>query len=215
MTENQPVEQNCTVDNHTVEDEQLINEFERILDELTLSNFFLKRDEILFSIEPNIKNEWSLRKCLALIEQKAKDNLINSVAYAQLLKELLHVAVINKDGFVLTMQKLLNSKITACYTEMKMPDEYEHEKYKETIGKARFIGELYKCKLLTKHDLLLCLRNFYVNKSNCFAHCLVILLTVVGKQLILTNEPLVEEYFNYLASIFDNNAEIEGSDCVR
>jgi len=190
-----------------------------ILNKLTPQKF----DKLVETFnELPIDNEEKLRLCMELVFEKAVDEPGFSVAYAKMCEVLKQKQVTTPDNEPISFRKVL---IMRCQREFEKDylakedkEKYERdmaeatteERKKElkaafgekerlargrSLGNIRFIGELYKLKMLTArimHECVTRLLNYKEEEAMEEAlECLCRLLTTVGKDLEVETENLI------------------------
>ncbi len=167
-----------------------------------------------------IDTEEKLKSCMQLVFEKAVDEPGFSVAYARMCEVLQKKQVTTASGQPMNFRKLL---ITKCQQEferdyMEGLDKAKYEKAiaeapnekkkkearlefeeeerrlrRRSLGNIRFIGELYKLKMLTARIMHECVKRLLMEVDEESLECLCRLLTTVGKELeVETNGKLHE-----------------------
>jgi len=180
-----------------------------------------------------IDNEEKLRLCMELVFEKAVDEPGFSVAYAKMCEVLQKKQVLGADSQPLSFRKVL---ISRCQQEFEKDyiDKDEREKYEKnlaeatteekrkelkvgfeekerlarrrSLGNIRFIGELYKLKMLTAkimHECITRLLNYKEEEAMEEAlECLCKLLTTVGKDLEIETQRRLQAEVRFIFSLF-------------
>ncbi len=186
--------------------DDLIKKARAILNKLTPQKFEKLVDN--FNELP-IDNEDKLKACMKLVFEKAVDEPSFSVAYAKMCEVLQRKQVVADNGTPINFRKLL---ITQCQQEFEkdymegkrdkfeqaieaekdeekkkaLKAEYAEEERqlrKRSLGNIRFIGELYKLKMLTVRIMHECVKRLIRSVDEESLECLCGLLTTVGKDL--------------------------------
>ncbi|KAG5867041.1 hypothetical protein JTB14_032737 [Gonioctena quinquepunctata] len=82
------------------------------------------------------------------------------------------------------------------------------------VGNVRFIGELFKQKMLTVNIMMRCLNFLLDNKDEESLECLCALLTTVGKELESNNVGL-SSIFNQMKMLAENKKDTKVSSRIR
>lgn len=209
------------------EDEELNRRVRSILNKLTPQKFHILLTQMR-SIQIDTENK--LKVVIDLLFEKAISEPNFSVAYANLCNylSLLKVPSITKPGDDVNFRKLL---ITRCQEEFeeiiaeeatlnKKKQEIKNAKNEEqkkrlteleeefsaakrrSVGNIRFIGELFKLKMLTENIMHECLFKLLRSKDEESLECLCRLLKTVGKELDLeVAKPRMDQYFQQMKKI--------------
>ncbi|XP_035697399.1 eukaryotic translation initiation factor 4 gamma 3-like isoform X2 [Branchiostoma floridae] len=205
--------------------DEVFEKMQGILDKLTSQNFQTLCQQVL---DLDIVTEERLKGVIDLVFEKAITEPNFSVAYANMCRCLIHLKVPMKDNPKQTVnfrKLLLNRcqgeferdidnkmekdermrKIELAKNEdekKKMQAELEEEMAnasRRSLGNIRFIGELFKLKILAEnimHDCVVKLIKFNDEES---LECLCRLLTMIGKDLDVERaKPLMDQYFEQL-----------------
>ncbi|XP_025201815.1 eukaryotic translation initiation factor 4 gamma 3-like isoform X2 [Melanaphis sacchari] len=151
-----------------------------------------------------------LEKTIDLVFEKAIEEQSFAPLYASLCSAMQSVQVNSKDGKTVSFKKLIISKcqslfeldkaqemdsakklaeINSCKDLEKKKElqlEYEENERrvrKRSVGNCRFIGELFKQKILTPNIMLYCIVNLVTKHVEEPLECLCNLLKTVGKEL--------------------------------
>lgn len=160
--------------------------------------------------ELEVNSEDALVKCMELVFEKAVDEPGFSVAYARMCEVLKKKQVLNKDGKPINFRSLLVSRcqkeferdylegldkekydkdIAEAPTEERKKElilEFEEKERlarRRSLGNIRFIGELYKLKMLTARIMHECVAKLIRACDEESLECLCRLLTTVGSDL--------------------------------
>ncbi|KAL5235291.1 hypothetical protein ACI65C_002701 [Semiaphis heraclei] len=151
-----------------------------------------------------------LEKTIDLVFEKAIEEQSFAPLYASLCSAMQSVQVSSKDGKTASFKKLIISKcqslfeldkaqemdsakklteINSCKDPEKKKElqlefeENERRLRKRSVGNCRFIGELFKQKILTPNIMLYCIVNLVTKHVEEPLECLCNLLKTVGKEL--------------------------------
>ncbi|XP_022171727.1 eukaryotic translation initiation factor 4 gamma 3-like isoform X2 [Myzus persicae] len=151
-----------------------------------------------------------LEKTIDLVFEKAIEEQSFAPLYASLCAAMQSVQVSSKDGKTASFKKLIISKcqslfeldkaqemdsakklteINSCKDPEKKKElqlefeENERRLRKRSVGNCRFIGELFKQKILTPNIMLYCIVNLVTKHVEEPLECLCNLLKTVGKEL--------------------------------
>lgn len=151
-----------------------------------------------------------LEKTIDLVFEKAIEEQSFAPLYASLCSAMQSVQVNSKDGKTASFKKLIISKcqslfeldkaqemdsakklteINSCKDPEKKKElqlefeENERRLRKRSVGNCRFIGELFKQKILTPNIMLYCIVNLVTKHVEEPLECLCNLLKTVGKEL--------------------------------
>ncbi|XP_060872395.1 eukaryotic translation initiation factor 4 gamma 3-like [Metopolophium dirhodum] len=151
-----------------------------------------------------------LEKTIDLVFEKAIEEQSFAPLYSSLCLAMQYVQVSSKDGKTASFKKLIISKCQSLFeldkaqkmdsakklTEINSCEDPEKKKelklkfeenkrriHKRSIGNCRFMGELFKRKILTPNVMLYCIVNLNTKYDEEALECLCILLKTVGKEL--------------------------------
>ncbi|KAL4089885.1 hypothetical protein QTP88_024825 [Uroleucon formosanum] len=151
-----------------------------------------------------------LEKTIDLVFEKAIEEQSFAPLYSSLCSAMQSVQVNSKDGKTVSFKKLIISKcqslfeldkaqemdsakklteINSCKDPEKKKElqlefeENERRLRKRSVGNCRFIGELFKQKILTPNIMLYCIVNLVTKHVEEPLECLCNLLKTVGKEL--------------------------------
>uniref|UniRef100_UPI00358F0EB3 uncharacterized protein isoform X14 n=1 Tax=Myxine glutinosa TaxID=7769 RepID=UPI00358F0EB3 len=208
--------------------QELFRRVRSILNKLTPQMFQQLMKQVS---ELKIDTEERLKGVIDLVFEKAIDEPSFSVAYANMCRclAMLKVQVADKPGTFVNFRKLLLNRCQKEFEKDKDDDDIFEKKQKEleaytsetektrlqeelvdsrdaarrrSLGNIRFIGELFKLKMLTEpimHDCLIKLLKTHEEES---LECLCCLLTTIGKDLDFEKaKPRMDQYFQQMGKI--------------
>ncbi|KAK6174828.1 hypothetical protein SNE40_013400 [Patella caerulea] len=219
---------NEEVDETEARTQEIYKRVKSILNKLTPQKFqtLLKQVQDL-----NIDTETRLKGVTDLIFEKAVSEPAFSVAYANMCRYLMQLKVPSdsKPGEKVNFRVIL---LTKCQREFekdkdveidlearqKKIDEADSEDVKKqlqeemeiaattarrrSIGNIRFIGELFKLKMLTENIMHDCVFKLLRSRDEENLECLCRLLTTIGKELDTEKaKPRVDQYFQKMQKI--------------
>ncbi|KAF4076278.1 hypothetical protein AMELA_G00212570 [Ameiurus melas] len=179
----------------------------------------------------NIDTEERLKGVIDLIFEKAISEPNFSVAYANMCRCLigLKVPTTDKPGTTVTFRKLLLNRCQKEFEKDKDDDEIFEQKQKEldaaaegevrqrltdelveakdqarrrSLGNIKFIGELFKLKMLTEPIMHDCIVKLLKNHDEESLECLCRLLSTIGKDLDFEKaKPRMDQYFHQMEKI--------------
>uniref|UniRef100_A0A8C4QQY7 MIF4G domain-containing protein n=1 Tax=Eptatretus burgeri TaxID=7764 RepID=A0A8C4QQY7_EPTBU len=215
-------------DPEIVTTQELFRRVRSILNKLTPQMFQQLMKQVT---ELKIDTEERLKGVIDLVFEKAIDEPSFSVAYANMCRclAMLKVQVVDKPGTYVNFRKLLLNRCQKEFEKDKDDDDIFEKKQKEleaytsetektrlqeelvesrdaarrrSLGNIRFIGELFKLKMLTEpimHDCLIKLLKTHEEES---LECLCRLLTTIGKDLDFEKaKPRMDQYFQQMGKI--------------
>ncbi|XP_072569528.1 eukaryotic translation initiation factor 4 gamma 3 isoform X3 [Paramormyrops kingsleyae] len=146
-------------------------------------------------------------RCLATLKVPMADKPNNSVNFRKLLlnrcQKEFEKDKVDDDVFE-RKQKELESSASASERE-RLQEELEEAKDKarrRSIGNIKFIGELFKLKMLTEAIMHDCVVKLLKNHDEESLECLCRLLTTIGKDLDFEKaKPRMDQYFNQMEKI--------------
>ncbi|MBN3303314.1 IF4G1 factor, partial [Amia calva] len=166
--------------------------------------------------ELTIDTEQRLQGVMELIFEKAISEPNFSATYANLCQCLLRLKVpsADKPGETVTFRTLL---LNRCQKEFeteddgdegeerqRLRDELQEAKRKaqrRSLGNIRFIGELFKVKMLVKKTMHNCIVKLLKNHNESL-ECLCRLLSTIGKDLdVEIAKPRMDQYFSQMEQI--------------
>ncbi|XP_044148436.1 eukaryotic translation initiation factor 4 gamma 1 [Bufo gargarizans] len=178
-----------------------------------------------------IDTEDRLKGVIDLIFEKAISEPNFSVAYANMCRCLmgLKVPTTDKPGVTVNFRKLLLNRCQKEFEKDKDDDEVFERKQKEmdaattpeektrlndalveardsarrrSLGNIKFIGELFKLKMLTEAIMHDCVVKLLKNHDEESLECLCRLLSTIGKDLDFERaKPRMDQYFNQMDKI--------------
>ncbi|XP_052472565.1 eukaryotic translation initiation factor 4 gamma 1 isoform X1 [Carassius gibelio] len=180
--------------------------------------------------ELSIDTEERLKGVIDLIFEKAISEPNFSVAYANMCRCLmgLKVPTSDKPGVTVNFRKLLLNRCQKEFEKDKDDDEIFEKKQKEldaatgeekqrlkeeledakdkarrrSLGNIKFIGELFKLKMLTENIMHDCIVKLLKNHDEESLECLCRLLSTIGKDLDFQKaKPRMDQYFNQMEKI--------------
>ncbi|KAB5535956.1 hypothetical protein PHYPO_G00123820 [Pangasianodon hypophthalmus] len=181
--------------------------------------------------ELTIDTEERLKGVIDLIFEKAISEPNFSVAYANMCRCLmgLKVPTSDKPGATVNFRKLLLNRCQKEFEKDKDDDEIFEQKQKEldaateeevrqrlkeeleeakdqarrrSLGNIKFIGELFKLKMLTEPIMHDCIVKLLKNHDEESLECLCRLLSTIGKDLDFEKaKPRMDQYFHQMEKI--------------
>ncbi len=218
------------VDEETAKTEAVYKSVKAILNKLTPTKFDTLVNKVL-TLE--INTEERLKGSINIIFEKAIDEPSFSVAYAKMAECMMALKVPsteNPDSFINFRSVLLGrcqaefsrKKTSEKDTERREQEIEEAEKEEDknklraelkfqqakekrhSLGNIRFIGELFKLKLLSATIMHSCIKTLIVPNDEERLESLCKLLTTIGKNIdVGVNKDLVSEYFDKLSKIVE------------
>ncbi|XP_008432414.1 eukaryotic translation initiation factor 4 gamma 1-like [Poecilia reticulata] len=199
-----------------------------ILNKLTPQKFQELMKQVM---ELKIDSEERLKGTIDLIFEKAISEPNFSVAYANMCRCLigLKVPTPDKPGSFVNFRKLLLNRCQKEFEKDQDDDEFFEKKQKEmeaskndeererlrveleeardkarrrSLGNIKFIGELFKLKMLTEAIMHDCVVKLLKNHDEESLECLCRLLSTIGKDLDFEKaKPRMDQYFNQMDKI--------------
>uniref|UniRef100_A0A669C5K8 Eukaryotic translation initiation factor 4 gamma, 1a n=1 Tax=Oreochromis niloticus TaxID=8128 RepID=A0A669C5K8_ORENI len=207
---------------------ELFKRLRSILNKLTPQKF----QELMKQVtELTIDTEERLKGAIDLIFEKAISEPNFSVAYANMCRCLmgLKVPTSDKPGVFVNFRKLLLNRCQKEFEKDQDDDEIFERKQKEldaakdgeererfrveleeardkarrrSLGNIKFIGELFKLKMLTEPIMHDCVVKLLKNHDEESLECLCRLLSTIGKDLDFEKaKPRMDQYFNQMDKI--------------
>uniref|UniRef100_A0A665V820 Eukaryotic translation initiation factor 4 gamma 1-like n=1 Tax=Echeneis naucrates TaxID=173247 RepID=A0A665V820_ECHNA len=207
---------------------ELFKRLRSILNKLTPQKF----QELMKQVtELTIDTEERLKGAIDLIFEKAISEPNFSVAYANMCRCLmgLKVPTSDKPGLFVNFRKLLLNRCQKEFEKDQDDDEIFEKKQKEmeaskddeererlrveleeardkarrrSLGNIKFIGELFKLKMLTEAIMHDCVVKLLKNHDEESLECLCRLLSTIGKDLDFEKaKPRMDQYFNQMDKI--------------
>uniref|UniRef100_A0A8C8RGY9 Eukaryotic translation initiation factor 4 gamma 1 n=1 Tax=Pelusios castaneus TaxID=367368 RepID=A0A8C8RGY9_9SAUR len=215
-------------DPDNIKTQDLFRRVRSILNKLTPQMFQQLMKQVT---ELSIDTEERLKGVIDLIFEKAISEPNFSVAYANMCRCLmgLKVPTTDKPAVTVNFRKLLLNRCQKEFEKDKDDDEIFEKKQKEmdeaatpeekarlkeelddardkarrrSLGNIKFIGELFKLKMLTEAIMHDCVVKLLKNHDEESLECLCRLLTTIGKDLDFEKaKPRMDQYFNQMEKI--------------
>ncbi|XP_025025330.1 eukaryotic translation initiation factor 4 gamma 1 isoform X6 [Python bivittatus] len=215
-------------DPENVKTQELFRRVRSILNKLTPQMFQQLMKQVT---ELSIDTEERLKGVIDLIFEKAISEPNFSVAYANMCRCLmgLKVPTTDKPTLMVNFRKVLLNRCQKEFEKDKDDDEIFEKKQKEmdeaatpeektrlkeeldeardkarrrSLGNIKFIGELFKLKMLTEAIMHDCVVKLLKNHDEESLECLCRLLTTIGKDLDFEKaKPRMDQYFNQMEKI--------------
>ncbi|NXQ57635.1 IF4G3 factor, partial [Anthoscopus minutus] len=220
--------ENQTEDPENVKTQELFRKVRSILNKLTPQMFNQLMKQVT---DLTVDTEERLKGVIDLVFEKAIDEPSFSMAYANMCRCLvtLKVPMADKPGSTVNFRKLLLNRCQKEFEKDKADDDVFEKKQKEleaattpeertrlhdeleeakdkarrrSIGNIKFIGELFKLKMLTEAIMHDCVVKLLKNHDEESLECLCRLLTTIGKDLDFEKaKPRMDQYFNQMEKI--------------
>ncbi|XP_072330345.1 eukaryotic translation initiation factor 4 gamma 1-like isoform X3 [Scyliorhinus torazame] len=211
-----------------IKTQELFRKVRSILNKLTPQMFQQLMKQVA---ELTIDNEERLKGVIDLVFEKAISEPNFSVAYANMCRCLttLKVPIPDKPGATVNFRKLLLNRCQKEFEKDKDDDAVIDKKQKEidaavmseektrlqeelkdardkarrrSLGNIKFIGELFKLKMLTEPIMHDCIVKLLKNHDQESLECLCRLLTTIGKDLDFEKaKPRMDQYFHQMGKI--------------
>ncbi|XP_048028553.1 eukaryotic translation initiation factor 4 gamma 3 isoform X2 [Megalobrama amblycephala] len=208
--------------------QELFRKVRSILNKLTPQMFNQLMKQVT---DLTINTEERLKGVIDLVFEKAIDEPSFSVAYANMCRCLatLKVPTADKPNTTVNFRKLLLNRCQKEFERDKVDDVVLERKQKEldsatspserermqeeleeakdkarrrSTGNIKFIGELFKLKMLTEPIMHDCVVKLLKNHDDESLECLCRLLTTIGKDLDFEKaKPRMDQYFNQMEKI--------------
>ncbi|KAI1890557.1 hypothetical protein AGOR_G00154910 [Albula goreensis] len=215
-------------DPETQKTQELFRKVRSILNKLTPQMFQQLMKQVT---DLTIDTEERLKGVIDLVFEKAIDEPSFSVAYGNMCRCLatLKVPMADKPNTTVNFRKLLLNRCqkeferdkvddvvferkqqeldsaTSSTERERLQEELEEAKDKarrRSIGNIKFIGELFKLKMLTEAIMHDCVVKLLKNHDEESLECLCRLLTTIGKDLDFEKaKPRMDQYFNQMEKI--------------
>ncbi|XP_076833025.1 eukaryotic translation initiation factor 4 gamma 1 isoform X1 [Brachyhypopomus gauderio] len=215
-------------DQEALKTQELFRRVRSVLNKLTPQMFQPLMKQVT---ELTIDTEERLKGVIDLIFEKAISEPNFSVAYANMCRCLmgLKVPTSDKPGVTVNFRKLLLNRCQKEFEKDKDDDETfeakqqeldaatveeERQRLKEeldeakdkarrrSLGNIKFIGELFKLKMLTEPIMHDCVVKLLKNHDEESLECLCRLLSTIGKDLDFEKaKPRMDQYFNQMEKI--------------
>ncbi|KAM9299536.1 eukaryotic translation initiation factor 4 gamma 3 [Gastrophryne carolinensis] len=217
-----------TDDPETLRTQALFRKVRSILNKLTPQMFNQLMKQVT---DLTVDTEERLKGVIDLVFEKAIDEPSFSVAYANMCRCLatLKVPMADKPGSSVNFRKLLLNRCQKEFEKDKADDDVFEKKQKDlelsttpeektrlqeeleesrdkarrrSIGNIKFIGELFKLKMLTEAIMHDCVVKLLKNHDEESLECLCRLLTTIGKDLDFEKaKPRMDQYFHQMEKI--------------
>ncbi|XP_074507085.1 eukaryotic translation initiation factor 4 gamma 1-like [Sebastes fasciatus] len=208
--------------------QELFNSLRSILDKLTPQKFQELMKQVM---DLTIDTEERLKGAIDLIFEKAISEPNSSVVYANMCRCLmgLKVPTSDKPGVFVNFRKLLLNRCHKEFEKDQDDDDIIEKKQKEieaakegeererlrvelqesrdqaqrrSLGNIKFMGELFKLKMLTEAIMHDCIVKLLKNRNEESLECLCMLLSTIGKNLYIEKaKPRMDQYFNQMGKI--------------
>ncbi|XP_077079225.1 eukaryotic translation initiation factor 4 gamma 1a isoform X3 [Siphateles boraxobius] len=215
-------------DTEAAKTKELFRRVRSVLNKLTPQMFQQLMKQVT---ELSIDTEERLKGVIDLIFEKAISEPNFSVAYANMCRCLmgLKVPTSDKPGVTVNFRKLLLNRCQKEFEKDKDDDEIFEQKQKEldasteeeerqrlneelvdakdkarrrSLGNIKFIGELFKLKMLTEPIMHDCIVKLLKNHDEESLECLCRLLSTIGKDLDFEKaKPRMDQYFHQMEKI--------------
>ncbi|KAI5098581.1 eukaryotic translation initiation factor 4 gamma 1, partial [Silurus meridionalis] len=215
-------------DPESAKTQELLRRVRGVLNKLTPQMFQSLMKQIT---EMTIDTEERLKGVINLVFEKAISEPNFSVAYANMCRCLigLKVPTSDKPGVSVNFRKLLLNHCQKEFEKDKDDDETFEKKQKEldaateeevrqrlkealeeakdvarrrSLGNIKFIGELFKLKMLTENIMHDCVVKLLKNHDEESLECLCRLLSTIGKDLDFEKaKPRMDQYFHQMEKI--------------
>ncbi|KAM3878555.1 eukaryotic translation initiation factor 4 gamma 3 [Diretmus argenteus] len=214
-------------DSEGTKTQELFRKVRSILNKLTPQMFNQLMKQVT---DLTIDTEERLKGVIDLVFEKAIDEPSFSVAYGNMCRCLatLKVPMTDKPSNTVNFRKLLLNRCQKEFERDKVDDVVFERKQKEldsasaterdhlreeledakdkarrrSIGNIKFIGELFKLKMLTEAIMHDCVVKLLKNHDEESLECLCRLLTTIGKDLDFEKaKPRMDQYFNQMEKI--------------
>ncbi|XP_051517230.1 eukaryotic translation initiation factor 4 gamma 3-like isoform X3 [Myxocyprinus asiaticus] len=217
-----------TEDSESLKTQELFRKVRSILNKLTPQMFNQLMKQVT---DLTIDTEERLKGVIDLVFEKAIDEPGFSVAYGNMCSCLatLKVPMMDKPNNTVNFRKLLLNRCQMEFEKDKVDDDAFEKKHKEleaatsaiererlqeeleeakdkarrrSIGNIKFIGELFKLRMLTEAIMHDCVVKLLKNHDEESLECLCRLLTTIGKDLDFEKaKPRMDQYFNQMEKI--------------
>ncbi|XP_053542081.1 eukaryotic translation initiation factor 4 gamma 3 isoform X3 [Ictalurus punctatus] len=220
--------ENPAEDPETQRTQDLFRKVRSILNKLTPQMFSQLMKQVT---DLTIDTEERLKGVIDLVFEKAIDEPSFSVAYGNMCSCLatLKVPMADKPNSTVNFRKLLLNRCQKEFEKDKVNDDVFEKKQREleaaasaterdrlqeeleeakdkarrrSIGNIKFIGELFKLRMLTEAIMHDCVVKLLKNHDEESLECLCRLLTTIGKDLDFEKaKPRMDQYFNQMEKI--------------
>uniref|UniRef100_A0A8C2EVZ0 Eukaryotic translation initiation factor 4 gamma, 3b n=1 Tax=Cyprinus carpio TaxID=7962 RepID=A0A8C2EVZ0_CYPCA len=220
--------ENVIEDPETLTTQELFRKVRSILNKLTPQMFNQLMKQVT---DLTIDTEERLKGVIDLVFEKAIDEPSFSVAYGNMCSclAMLKVPMTDKPSSTVNFRKLLLNRCQKEFEKDKVDDDVFEKKHREleaatsasererlqeeleeakdkarrrSIGNIKFIGELFKLRMLTEAIMHDCVVKLLKNHDEESLECLCRLLTTIGKDLDFEKaKPRMDQYFNQMEKI--------------
>uniref|UniRef100_A0A4W4EYJ7 Eukaryotic translation initiation factor 4 gamma 3 n=1 Tax=Electrophorus electricus TaxID=8005 RepID=A0A4W4EYJ7_ELEEL len=214
--------ENVTEDPETQKTQELFRKVRSILNKLTPQMFNQLMKQVM---DLTIDTEERLKGVIDLVFEKAIDEPSFSVAYGNMCSclAMLKVPMADKPTSTVNFRKLLLNRCQKEFEKDKVDDDVFEKKHgagnererleeeleeakdkarRRSIGNIKFIGELFKLRMLTEAIMHDCVVKLLKNHDEESLECLCRLLTTIGKDLDFEKaKPRMDQYFNQMEKI--------------
>uniref|UniRef100_A0A672LL73 Eukaryotic translation initiation factor 4 gamma 3-like n=1 Tax=Sinocyclocheilus grahami TaxID=75366 RepID=A0A672LL73_SINGR len=220
--------ENVIEEPETLKSKELFRKVRSILNKLTPQMFSQLMKQVT---DLTIDTEERLKGVIDLVFEKAVDEPSFSVAYGNMCSCLatLKVPMTDKPNSTVNFRKLLLNRCQKEFEKDKVDDDVFEKKHREleaansasererlqeelneakdkarrrSIGNIKFIGELFKLRMLTEAIMHDCVVKLLKNHDEESLECLCRLLTTIGKDLDFEKaKPRMDQYFNQMEKI--------------
>ncbi|XP_059396208.1 eukaryotic translation initiation factor 4 gamma 3-like isoform X9 [Carassius carassius] len=220
--------ENVIEDPETLTTQELFRKVRSILNKLTLQMFNQLMKQVA---DLTINTEERLKGVIDLVFEKAIDEPSFSVAYGNMCSclAMIKVPMTDKPSSTVNFRKLLLNRCQKEFEKDKVDDDVFEKKHKEleaatsasererlqeeleeakdkarrrSIGNIKFIGELFKLRMLTEAIMHDCVVKLLKNHDEESLECLCRLLTTIGKDLDFEKaKPRMDQYFYQMEKI--------------
>ncbi|XP_062871620.1 eukaryotic translation initiation factor 4 gamma 3 isoform X3 [Trichomycterus rosablanca] len=220
--------ESATDEPETLKTQEIFRRVRSILNKLTPQMFNQLMKQVT---DLTIDTEERLKGVIDLVFEKAIDEPSFSVAYGNMCSCLatLKVPMADKPTSTVNFRKLLLNRCQKEFEKDKVNDDVFEKKQRElesaastsererlqeeleeakdkarrrSIGNIKFIGELFKLRMLTEAIMHDCVVKLLKNHDEESLECLCRLLTTIGKDLDFEKaKPRMDQYFNQMEKI--------------
>ncbi|XP_026096921.1 eukaryotic translation initiation factor 4 gamma 3 isoform X5 [Carassius auratus] len=220
--------ENVIEDPETLTTQELFRKVRSILNKLTPQMFNQLMKQVA---DLTINTEERLKGVIDLVFEKAIDEPSFSVAYGNMCSclAMLKVPMTDKPSSTVNFRKLLLNRCQKEFEKDKVDDDVFEKKHREleaatsaserdrlqeeleeakdkarrrSIGNIKFIGELFKLRMLTEAIMHDCVVKLLKNHDEESLECLCRLLSTIGKDLDFEKaKPRMDQYFNQMEKI--------------
>ncbi|XP_043086756.1 eukaryotic translation initiation factor 4 gamma 1-like [Puntigrus tetrazona] len=214
-------------DSESLETQELFRRMESILNKLMPQTFQPLMKQVC---RLSIKTEERLKGVIDLIFEKAMSEPLRSVVFANMCRCMMGLKVPSTDepGEMLNFRKLLLNRCqrefenstddkrfekkqkeldaaTGEEEKQRLKEELEDAKdraQRRSLGNIKFIGELFKLKMLTESIMHDCIVKLLTKRDEESLECFCCLMSTVGKDLDFEKaKPRMDQYFNLIETV--------------